>query len=88
MYFHISNRNINEAYPLISAVAEVYTETDRETGLDFSVIDLNKIEDLLSVDAAARATDSMYSGIMIKGTTLALLRNGESFDGVNIGQIV
>lgn len=81
MFFSITNNNLRDAFPLVPAICDIVNNFDKESGLDFCVVDINDIGDLISLDSAARCSDPYYSGMFINGNTISLLRHGESYNG-------
>ena len=77
MYFNLANSNIKYAYPLAERVVPIIEKFYKESGDSDFIVEINTIEDLLYLDAACRATDNTYEGMIIKGTTIGLYRKGE-----------
>lgn len=76
MRMSIRNRNLESRYPLVMATCDIITYFDKLTGLDSYVIELNNITDLLTFEAAIRASEESYSGLLIEGTTITI-QNGD-----------
>lgn len=72
MYFTILNKNISEAYPNIPKVFNMVTYFDKQSGLDYSAIEISSIEDLLTLGALAKSTNEFYTGMIISGTEIKL----------------
>lgn len=77
MFFNLANHNFLEAYPLAEATVKIVSKFYKETGSSDYIVDINTAEDLVSLDAACRATDDTYEGMIIKGNTIGIYRKGE-----------
>lgn len=77
MYFNLANHNVKEAYPLIPVVLNVNEKYYKETGLSDYLVEINTIEDLLTLEAACKATEPLFDGLIIKGMSIGILRKGE-----------
>lgn len=76
MYYHIKNHNIQSAYPNITAVFNIINTFDKTTGLDYSAIELNSLQELFSLESLAKSTNEFFTGIMITGNTIELIERG------------
>lgn len=78
MVFFLSNKFSVKDYPLISQRFKMYERHDAETGVGVFTVELKNINDLMSLDALARATNPGYKGLYIMGSTIVLVQKGES----------
>jgi hypothetical protein len=70
MYYAIKNRNIHSAYPNVTAVFPVVNMFDKMTGLDYSAIEINSLQELFSLQSLAASTNEYFTGIYISGNTI------------------
>lgn len=76
MRLSIKNRNLEARYPLVLASCDILSYYDKLTGLDSYVIEINSIADLMTFEAAIRASEEAYTGLLINGTTITI-QNGD-----------
>lgn len=76
MYFAITNKNFVSAYPNVDKVVEYVNYFDKQTGEDYSAVNINTLEDLMTLDALARSTNNYYIGLRIDGNRITLMEQG------------
>lgn len=76
MLLQIKNRNIDSRYPLVMATCDIVSYYDKLTGLDTYAVNIKTIDDLLSFEAAVKANEESYNGIILNGTTITI-QNGD-----------
>lgn len=78
MIFRLANREAEYAFPLIEKVLPLYKQFYKETGETDYAVSVSSMEDLMALDALARTTDRDYKGMFIAGTTISLIRKGDT----------
>lgn len=66
---------------MICKILPIQEKFYKETGSSDYMIDIKTVEDILSLDAACRSTDETYDCLIIRGTTIGILRKGEFLNG-------
>lgn len=79
MLLYIKNEHLSTHYPLLSIkLAEPQSDMqgimyyDKETGKEYSAINIDTLEQLLTVLSLAKATNEYCTGIFFDGTSLVL----------------
>lgn len=73
MWFRLSNQNVKYSYPLIERCLNIHEKFYRETGFSDYVVELQSIDDLITLGACAEASDEYYDGMLINGNTITIL---------------
>lgn len=81
MWFHLKNSNIS-AYPHVSDTFPVNSLVVIG-GTEANAIEINSIDELLSLDALCKADNEYYTGIRINGNTITFVEK-EYFSGEQI----
>lgn len=76
MYFAITNKNFVSAYPNVDKVVEYVNYFDKQTGEDYSAVNINTLEDLMTLDSLARSTNNYYIGLRLDGNKITLMEQG------------
>lgn len=78
MWFHLKNSNI-AAYPHISNTFPI-SSIIVLGGAEANAIEINSVDELLSLDALCKADNEYYTGMRINGNTITLVEK-EYFAG-------
>lgn len=78
MIFRLANREADKAFPLIEDELPMLKKFWKESGMTDYAIEIDTIEDLMSLEALARTTDNSVHGIFISGTTMSIIRKGDN----------
>lgn len=73
MYFTILNRNVVDAYPNLEKVFNVVTYFDKKSGNNYSAIEINSLDELLSLEAVLKSTNEFYEGLRITGVEIKII---------------
>lgn len=77
MLIHIENQHLSEQYPLISLAINNgslrgITHYEKETGKEYTAIDINSADDLIAIVSMAKGTNEYCTGVFFNGSTLML----------------
>lgn len=75
MWFRIGNRNIG-SFEEIRKVFNIVDRTD-DRGNETYSIELNTLEDIMSLGAIAHTQLEFYSGVLINGDTITITQEGD-----------
>lgn len=78
MYLAVQNNAFLDRYPNVQKVFNVVNYYERQTGRDYSAIEVNSIDELLSLEALIKSTCEYYSGILLNGTKITIKEEGNN----------
>lgn len=76
MYYHIKNQNIEHTYPNVASVFNIVNFFDKTTGMDYTAIELNSLQELFSLESLAKSTNEYFTGLLITGNTIEFMERG------------
>ena len=75
MRLYIKNEHLSTQYPLLAMSIPVdkgITYVDRESGREYTAIDIQNVDELCTILSLAKATNEYCTGIYFDGTSLVL----------------
>lgn len=71
MLFSLKNRNAVERFPQLTSKLNLYPFNSQD-GNTYFMVEINTVEDLLTLDACCRNTDEFFTGLFIEGDVITL----------------